>query len=265
MNEIDFEKAKELMDNIQSPLEKAYKEALRIQEIVKTRWKRGYSWPFKELDFYTQWIIEWKVYTIWAYSNTWKSQLSYEYASFFLKQWKKVMFISTETSIWELFLYISRNITRNNYKDVINWNYNLNKEILKNFIPFDYVFSLDEIQKKVHEYKPDIVFIDFIQSIQWPWSSDYERMSNLAVWIQRLAIQNNITIFSLSQVNNDSKNSTDIVLKWSWWLFASSDIVFGLYWDNWERKLKIAKNKFWPVNQIFLIDFEFTTWDVKLT
>jgi hypothetical protein len=37
MNEIDFEKAKELMDNIQSPLEKAYKEALRIQEIVKTR------------------------------------------------------------------------------------------------------------------------------------------------------------------------------------------------------------------------------------
>jgi N-acylneuraminate cytidylyltransferase len=32
-----IEKAKEILDNVQSPLEKAYKEALNIQEIVKIR------------------------------------------------------------------------------------------------------------------------------------------------------------------------------------------------------------------------------------
>jgi predicted ATP-dependent serine protease len=253
-----------LLDNTKNQLDKAFTQAKKIQKIVKIRWKRWYDWPFKEIDKITQWIIEWKVYTIWAYSNTWKSQLSYEYASFFLKQWKKVMFVSTETSIWELVLYVSRNFYRENYFNIQNWDFKIKQDDLKNFIPFDDVFSLDDINKKIHEYKPDIVFIDFIQSIQAPWTSDYERLSNLAVWIQKTAIQNNITIFSLSQVNNDSRNTTNIVLKWSWWLFASSDIVIWLLFENWERKLKIVKNKFWKVWDMFLIEFNFINWEIKL-
>jgi hypothetical protein len=38
-------------------------------------------------------------------------------------------------------------------------------------------------------------------------------MSKLAIEIQTIAIHNNITIFSLSQVNNESKNKSDIILK----------------------------------------------------
>lgn len=265
MQEIDLDKAKKIIDNIKSPLDIALEQAKKIQEIVKIRWKRWYNWPFKEIDFFTQGIIEGKVYTIWAYSNTWKSQLAYEYVSFFLKEGKKVMFISTETSVWDLYLYITRNLKRQSYNNVINWNFELKKEHLNWFIPFDDVFSLEEIEKKIKEYKPDLVFIDFIQSIQWPWNSDYERMTKLAVWVQRIAIQNNITIFSLSQVNNDSKNSTDIILKWSWWLVASSDIILWLFFENWERKLKIAKNKFWAVWKVFIMNIDFNIWEIKLT
>ena len=87
--EIDLIKAKTIIDNIKSPLDLAYEEAIQIQEIVKIRGKRWYDWPFPGIDKYTEWIIEWKVYTIWAYSNTWKSQLAYEFVAYFLKQWKK--------------------------------------------------------------------------------------------------------------------------------------------------------------------------------
>ena len=161
-NKIDLQKAKELLETTKSPLDKALEEAQKIQEIVKVRWKRWYDWPFKQIDIETQWIIEWKVYTIWAYSNTWKSQFAYEYCSFFLKQWKKVMFISTETSVGELFLYITRNIKRQSYNNIIKWDYNLKKEDLKWFIPFDDVYSISDIESKIIEYKPDIVFIDFL-------------------------------------------------------------------------------------------------------
>ena len=264
MKQIDLNKGRELLDNIKTPLDKALEEAKKIQEIVKIRGRRWYNWPFKNIDKYTQWIIEWKVYTIWAYSNTWKSQLAYDFASFFLKEWKKVMFISTETSVWELYLYITRNIKRQKYYDVISWKYELKKEDLKWFIPFDDLYDIKEIEKKIIEYKPDIVFIDFIQSIQWSWNSDYERMSKLAIEIQTIAIHNNITIFSLSQVNNESKNKSDIILKWSWWLVASSDVIFWLYFENGKRKLKITKNKFWFVNKIYDIDIDFNTWEVDI-
>jgi hypothetical protein len=72
------------------------------------------------------------------------------------------MFISTETSVGELFLYITRNIKRQSYNNIIKWDYNLKKEDLKWFIPFDDVYSISDIESKIIEYKPDIVFIDFL-------------------------------------------------------------------------------------------------------
>lgn len=246
------------------PIDIAYEKAREIQSIVKLRGRRWYDWPFEMIDKLTQWIIEGKVYTIWAYSNTWKSQLAYWYASYFLLLNKKVMFISTEVGVWDLLLYIIRNLSGENYHDILRWEHMIDKDELSWFLPFDNIFDIEQVEEAVKLYKPDVVFIDFIQSIRAPGGWEYEKMSYLATQVQKIAIENNVTIFSLSQVNNSSKGTSDITLKWSWGLFASSDYVFWLYYENGERKLKIMKNKTWPVNKVFVFDIDFNTWQVSM-
>lgn len=247
---------------IKTSIELAAEKLKWIQDIVRVRWKRWFDSPFAVLDKYTQWIIEWKVYTIWAFSNTWKSQLSYEYASYFLKKWKKVLFISTEVWSGELLGYIARNLYRQPYYSILKWEYDINLDHFSKLHLYDNVHTFKEIEKLAEEIQPDIIFIDFIQSINHDWASEYEKTTNLAIDMQKLAIDKNITIFSLSQVNNASRNSdsTAITLKWSWALFASSDVIFTLYRENWVLKLSIMKNKFWKANITFDMQIDFNLW-----
>lgn len=51
--------------------------------------------------------------------------------------------------------------------------------------------------------KPDVLFIDFIQNIKVDGNNLYEKMSELAVEIQSLAIDNNIAIIDISQMSNE--------------------------------------------------------------
>lgn len=251
---------------IKTSIELAAEKLKWIQDIVRVRWKRWFDSPFAILDKYTQWIIEWKVYTIWAFSNTWKSQLSYEYAAYFLKKWKKVLFISTEVWSGELLGYIARNLYRQPYYSILKWEYDINLDHFSKLHLYDNVHTFKEIEKLAEEIQPDIIFIDFIQSINHDWASEYEKTTNLAIDMQKLAIDKNITIFSLSQVNNASRNSdsTAITLKWSWALFASSDVIFTLYRENGILKLSIMKNKFWKANITFDMQIDFNLWWITL-
>ncbi len=105
-----------------------------------------------------------------------------------------------------------------------------------------------------------------MQSIDCQWSGEYEKLTNLAVSLQKLAKLNNITIFSLSQVNNASQWKQDqIILKWSGSLFANSDVVLWIYKDwVWQTKIKIIKNKFWPNYIAFDMNINFKTWEVSI-
>lgn len=90
------------------------------------------------------------------------------------------------------------------------------------------------------------MFLDFIQGFDCHGASEYEKMTKLATEIQQMAIRNNIVVFTLSQVNNDSRNKDggSVTLKGSGALFASSDVIMILSEDGGEVKLTIAKNKF---------------------
>lgn len=185
---LDLSESQYIMDTYISQSVRALKEAKNIQDIIKVRWKRWYNWPFDKIDEDTQWIIEGKVYTIWAYSNTWKSQLSYEYVSYFLKINKKVLYISTEVWLWDLIMYVARNYYRQDLNSILKWDFEIKQEDFNNFIPYDDVYDYETLQSVVIEHKPDIVFIDFIQCIRDEWNSEYERMTNLAENIQKLAM-----------------------------------------------------------------------------
>jgi hypothetical protein len=53
--------------------------------------------------------------------------------------------------------------------------------------------------------------------------------------------------------------------KWSWAIFASSDVILALYKENEELKLNLLKNKFWPNNIKFLVGADFTKLQFRLT
>ena len=67
----------------------------------------------------------------------------------------------------------------------------------------DNVYELKDIISIAELEKPDVIFIDFVQNIKHTGNSEYERMTNIAVDIQQMAIKNNIAVFDLSQVSNE--------------------------------------------------------------
>jgi hypothetical protein len=103
-----------------------------------------------------------------------------------------------------------------------------------------------------------VAFIDFVQNIEH-WGQEYEKMTEIALRIQKLAILTWTTIISLSQVSNESRFSegNDMMPKGSWALFASSDVIFSLWGREWSKYLTITKNKFWQagINFDLLADY----------
>jgi KaiC/GvpD/RAD55 family RecA-like ATPase len=228
----------------------------------------GNTSHFPQMDKLTSWIIPWKVYTIAAYSNVGKSRFSYGYVNHFLKQGKKVVFLSLEVDKWLLLQHLMCNKYNVYQQDLTKEMMNI--EDYKNLYIFDDLYKLDWIEEIINDFRPDYVFIDFVQNVQVWWQSGYDAMAMVARKIQQLSITTNATIFALSQLSNSvakdiSKWQMDfIALKWAWEFVASSDVIFLLRMVDWQIGLTIAKNKFWkkPDWEIF---FDVNFWKSRFT
>lgn len=218
---------------------------------IREQWKLWKDWPIKDIYDKCQWVIKWKVYTIWAYSNIGKSKFAYFHAQYFLKQWLKVLFINLEVSAEFCLAEIVNSYYWINWREQRN-NYWVDRSKFRNLIIRDDLFELNDIIKEIENTKCDICFIDFVQNIQVKWTKWYDKNSEIAIWIQRTAIRTQTTIYSLSQVANNmakeiiSWTDTIISLKWAWEYYASSDVIFILrkWEEEWVVDLIIDKNKF---------------------
>jgi len=237
----------------------------QLQRQFNSSGKLWFDWPHWELDKFTEWIIPWKVYTIGSWSNVWKSKFSYWYVNYFLEKWKKVYFFSLEVDAWMVLM----NLISSKYKlDLREATNKSCKEEYKNLKIFDNVFEMEKIKEIVENQKPDIVFIDFVQNINWKWMNMYEKMSWIAKDIQQMAIKSKSVVFSLSQLANNinkdiSQWNLDFVsLKGAWEFYASSDVIFILrkLSDNKSMQLKIVKNKYWPNGIIFEVQADLKYW-----
>lgn len=253
------------VDRSLGSLNNAIMELQRYQEMIAKQGKLWFGSPYPEIDKYTDWIIPGKVYTIAAYSNVGKSKFSYNYCNHFLKQGKRVFYISLEVDRWMLLLNLVCNMEQVEFWNVRNW-YKPDFTKYKNLKIFDTLYDLEEIEQVVLSQCPDIVFIDFVQNIKTKSTSEYERMSKIARKIQEIAIRSKSAIITLSQLANDVakevwKGNTDFVsLKWWGELFASSDVIFVLR-KNSDIKdeiiMKIVKNKYWIANKEFVFKVDF--------
>jgi len=235
----------------------------------KNQWWLWYPWPYPCLDKYIWWIIPWKVFTIVAYSWVWKSNFSYSYVTDALKKWKKVVFFSLEVQKEVLFNNLLKSYYNINQTQIISWSYNFEEDHFKNLIIYDDKYKLDEIKGISKTEKADIIFIDFIQNIQTKWEWEYEKMTKIAQELQQLSIETNTTIFNISQANNESRFKwwDKIQPKWSWAIFASSDIILALNrTDNpKELSLNLLKNKYGASDKNFLVITEFRNLQFKVT
>lgn len=260
LSNLNIKKEDNSIDNI-------IKKHWKFLENFKNQWWLWYPWPYPMLDKFIWWIIPWKVFTIVAYSWVWKSNFSYSYITDALKKWKKVIVFSLEVQKEVLFNNLIKSYYNVNQKQILSWNYAFEKIHFNNLIIYDDKYKLDEIKNITKIEKPDLIFIDFIQNVQTKGEWEYEKMTKIAQELQQLSIETNTTVFSISQANNESRFKwwDKIQPKWSWAIFASSDVILALNRD-WEiLKLNILKNKYWMSDINFIVNPEFRNIQFKLT
>lgn len=139
MNFIEQEREMEPMN-----IDGAFSKLSNIQTIYRKNGGRlGQSSPFEALDRWTQGIIKGKVYTIGAYSNVGKSQFSYEYAQYFMKGGKKVMYFSIEVDTGMLLAYIAKSLYKKDFQDIMSGKLQINKDHFTTLSLYDNVNTLE--------------------------------------------------------------------------------------------------------------------------
>lgn len=230
-----------------------FEELEKKKRLLKINGRLWSEWPRHEIYDKCSGVIPSKVYTIWAFSNVWKSKFAYAHTAYFLKQWKKVLFINLEVVADECLRWIIQAYDNLDFKEYMNWNLTDEKlEQYENLDIRDDLYKMDDIVKCIEESDADIVFIDFVQNIDAWGGSLYEQSAKIAKTIQQTAIKTKKTIYSLSQLSNSTAREVQswmndlTMLKWGWEYYASSDVIFILSKDEDWMKVKIEKNKFWP-------------------
>jgi hypothetical protein len=201
-----------------------------------------------------------------AYSNQGKSRFAYSLIRNIIEQKKKVFFYSLEVDAWMLIIEILWALYKKPKEYIVEHIDTFDLSKIEPYIEvYDSVRSLEWIETHITANKPDFAFIDFVQNIELTWD-EYSKTTEIALRLQKLAILTGVTLINLSQVNNESRflEGSQIMPKWSWALFASSDVIISLWSKNWERYLTVAKNKFWRAMVNFLLDVDFATSTFKL-
>lgn len=258
------------IDEVQSGFDK---EKYSVSSISGNIMDQVYAWTYmertrigiKEVDNALNWgIPKWSVTTIGAYSNTGKSKFAYFLASNFLKQGKKVLFfnleVPKETALKNILASYSGKHA--DYSQDV-WDY-LNDYSELPLTVVDDKWDWESIKIFAQSCDADVIFLDFVQNIEIQGDGIYEQTSKLAKRIQRFAIENNVTIISISQLSNDGarwyKAGDIIPMKWGWELVASSDICLMLQNDQTNGRLinlTIAKNKFGRKEDTFWLSVDY--------
>lgn len=95
---------------------------------------------------------------------------------------------------------------------------------------YDDLYKYELIEKEIKEGKYDFVVVDFIQNIMLNKPDEYERLSQIALNLQKLAKDANCCILALSQLSNqmvrDKRNSELVEYKGSGSIGTVCDLGF---------------------------------------
>lgn len=218
------------------------------------KWK-GFSTGFDSLDTRTGGFLPTHTWIVGAYTSFGKTFFVLQMALNVLKQGAKVMFFSTEMDRKMNMLRLLGNLaglgtiqmlkkkTDEDEKKRLQIAEKVLGDYKHNLIIHDNIYTTEEIRLKAKKQKIrkglDIVIVDFIQNLRGP-ANIYERMSNIAIELQQIAQELEVTMVLVSQVTQASagwKNKEAIEYKGAGEIAAVADV--GL----WIRRLAEDKSK----------------------
>jgi len=136
---------------------------------------------------------------------------------------------------------------------------------------------LDFVEEKVLGEKVRVVFIDYFGLINQPASSDYEKMSKIALSLQRFAKERNVAVVSLVQTNREkgTDGSSEVTMdsgRGSGVIEETADVILGMWVNadvagNEMRIIRLLKNRYGKSNVDFVCDGNIaqSTWNLKET
>lgn len=162
----------------------------------------GIATGIPSLDRATKRLREGHFWLIGGYTNTGKTGFMLQLVNSVCLQGKRALVISLEMTRRDLG---DRLLTLNEYMGVEH-SAALDRVAYYDLEITNEKFKLADIERYIKAQKPlhDVVFIDFVQNIITDDQSEYDRMTTVALALQRLAIEANICIVALSQVSNAS-------------------------------------------------------------
>ena len=198
------------------------------------------------------------IITIGARTSMGKTAFAVSICNHLLDMDKKVLFCELEENLVLLekrFIYTKTKIQRLNnswfrndmssreWNDIINeLNYFNNKPLT---ILCKQTLTTEEIEEKVKEGKPDILFIDSIQCLKMPKAPNMTDAINLAVKeVKRIAAENDLIVVLTSQVSRGTESRYDhrpllSDLRNSSLLEELSDLVLLLYRPEYYEPQKV--------------------------
>ncbi len=219
---------------------------------------KGTAHQFKlsGLNRYLGGVDKGELITIGGFTSQGKTSLALSLSVDFADSGKNVLYLTSEMSVYETARRILANLLPKNIMDLRkgyiqenemkalndiaemagdNWKLNIKK-----------VFNMEDINKYIRRYNPEIVFVDYLQNLDRKGArSDYERVTGNIKDLQGITLRNEITTFVLSQLSRNKEQVREPKLsdlRDSGRIEEVSNIVLFVYWeDRLKEKVEIRK------------------------
>ena len=216
-----------------------------ILESAFTQSLKGTDFKFKinALNKYLGGLDRGELLTIGGYTSQAKSGLAIQMAINQAEKEKRVLFLSTEMLVPEVGRRILGNrcgINITNMRkgimtsDETAYAKETTKTIGKDWqMNIKKIYSIDDVFKYVRKYKPEILFLDYIQNLSG--DSDYKTVTKNIKLLQSLTFQNEISTICISQLNRNKEEIREprlTDLRDSGRLEECSNMVIFLYWKE---------------------------------
>lgn len=216
-----------------------------LEEITGTKKVKIMKTWYRDLDNLIWWFEPWQIIVAWARPWVWKSMIAINLMMNNVLMWENVAMFSLEMPVkqitrrlislmsWIWVRQLKSKLSEEELEKAKKW-----AEMLKGLK--DRIFLIDDcwtiweiewrIRKLVHKNWVKIVYIDYLQLIRNPAvkNNPVESITEISQRLKQLALQLNITIIELSQLNRDADKTMvkrASQLRWSGSIEQDADMI----------------------------------------
>jgi len=247
-----------------------------VQEIDWTNEVKIIPTWYRDLDNLIWGFEQWQVIVIGARPWVWKSMFAINMIAKNIQSWEKTALFSLEMKskqVLRRLLAMNSGVWVRKLKKKVEWDslskvhdgFNKLSEQMDKFYCIDNLHTIGEIERKirylVHKEWVTMVYLDYLQLIRNPdvKNNPIEALSDMSQRLKQLALQLDITIVELSQLNRESDKSAikrASQLRWSWSIEQDADMVRILdkLDEEWSKiQVSVQKCRDWRIGDIELL------------